>query len=75
MPLDHEKLKSLRNAAGLTQQQAAEACEMGGRQAWNDYESGRKPSPNLSTLEKFADLFKVDVCDLLVRPAKGKRLK
>ena len=62
--LDLDKLKKLRNKRGLSQQQAAEAAGIGGRQRWNDMESGRR-GIGLETLDKIAQALGVKAKDLL----------
>ena len=64
MPVDTDKIRSLREKLGLTQEEAARAAKMKSRQAWNNVESGRK-SPRLDTLEKMARALKVRAADLL----------
>jgi transcriptional regulator with XRE-family HTH domain len=54
MSLDTDKIKSLREKLGLTQEQAAERAGFKTRQAWNNIESGRQASIGLSTLDKIA---------------------
>ena len=68
--LDTAKLKALREKRGLTQEQAALAAglsetERSARQRWNAIESGRRPSINLTTLDKIARALGVKARDLL----------
>lgn len=66
------KLKAAREAAGLSQQQAAEASGVHNisiSQFENDVRT-----PSVATLYKLAAAYGVDVCDLLPdRPKKGKK--
>lgn len=50
---NNDKVKRLREKAGLTQEQAAERAGFTSRQAWNNVESGRQ-EPTLGTLERMA---------------------
>jgi transcriptional regulator with XRE-family HTH domain len=52
--LNIEKMKSLREKKGLSQQEAAELAGLKDRQRWNDIESGRKSTITLATLDKIA---------------------
>jgi transcriptional regulator with XRE-family HTH domain len=62
--LDLQKIRQLRDALGLTQDQAARRAGMNSRQAWNNIESGRQ-SPTLSTLARIAKALKVRPRELL----------
>jgi transcriptional regulator with XRE-family HTH domain len=62
--LDLQKIRQLRDALGLTQDQAARRAGMNSRQAWNNIESGRQ-SPTLSTLARIAKALKVRPRNLL----------
>jgi transcriptional regulator with XRE-family HTH domain len=64
MPVDTDKIKSLRLKRGWTQQQAANAAGMQSRQAWNNIETGRG-SPRLDTLERIAAALGVKTAALL----------
>lgn len=64
MPFLHWKLSELREAAGLTQAEAAKKAGMN-KSSYSDLEHGRFASPTVSTLEKVAELFGVDACDLI----------
>jgi len=63
--LDTNKLKRLRENAGLTQDQAAKLAGMPNRQRWNDIESGRKANVTLSTLDAICSALKCSAQDLL----------
>ncbi len=64
MPVDYEKIKSLREKRGWTQEDAAKAAGLGSRQAWHQVESGNHV-PRLDTLEKIALALGVKVASLL----------
>lgn len=65
MGLDFEKLKTLRDRRGLTQEEAATLAGLSGRQRWNDIESGRKVNVTIETLEAVAKAVGVKAKDLL----------
>lgn len=66
MPLDVEKVRKLREELGLTQDEAAANARLkGGRQAWNDIESGRRVNLTIDTLERIARALAVKAGDLL----------
>jgi transcriptional regulator with XRE-family HTH domain len=65
MGLDVDKIKSLREKLGLTQEAAAERAGFQSRQAWNNIESGRQAKITLQTLDKIADALGVKAKDLL----------
>ena len=65
MGLDFEKLKTLRDRRGLTQEEAATLAGLSGRQRWNDIESGRKANVTIETLEAVAKALGVKSRDLL----------
>jgi transcriptional regulator with XRE-family HTH domain len=60
------RLKELRTVQHLTQEQAAERCDLSVK-TYQFYESGLRSNPRLSTLEKLARGFGVDVSALLSR--------
>jgi DNA-binding XRE family transcriptional regulator len=62
--LDLAKLKKAREDAGLTQDQAAAAAGLSGRQAWNNIERGRV-DVTLSTLDRIAQAVGKKAKDLL----------
>lgn len=62
-----DKIRSARQARGLTLQEAIRL--MGGpgrrnRQQWHEWETGRR-TPNLSNLRRIARVLRVDPADLL----------
>lgn len=64
--LDTDKIKSLREALGLSQAAAAEKAKMGGgRQQWSNIETGAKVDIAMSTLDKIAKALKVHPSELL----------
>ena len=66
VPIDIVKLKTLRESRGWTMQQAAEAANLsGGRQSWNDVESGRRPNPTVDTALRIARALGVKIDDLV----------
>ncbi|MGE5611211.1 MAG: helix-turn-helix domain-containing protein [Bacillota bacterium] len=63
--LDVEKIRELREKAGLTQQQAAELAKLKSRQHWNEIESGRQTNITMDTLERIASALGVKAKGLL----------
>lgn len=57
------RLKQLRLARGLTQEECAERCAIPYK-VFQHLEAGRRPNPRLSTLEKLAKGVGVSVYDL-----------
>jgi transcriptional regulator with XRE-family HTH domain len=62
--LDAKKLRKAREAAGLTQEDAARRARVGSRQRWNDIEHGRR-NISLDTLDRIAAALGVSAKDLL----------
>jgi transcriptional regulator with XRE-family HTH domain len=62
MPVSPEKIKQRRGS--YRQAEIAPRAEMSAQQ-WNDIESGRKPDPRVSTLERMAQAMGCKVDDLL----------
>ena len=65
MPLDTEKIRKLRERAGLSQAEAAERAGFTTRQRWHQIESGAVPNIELDTLERVAKAVGVKARDLL----------
>lgn len=65
VPLDHAKIKALREQLGLSQEEAAQRAGLKTRQAWNNIESGSRPNLQLHTLERIAKALGVKARDLL----------
>jgi DNA-binding XRE family transcriptional regulator len=64
--LDTEKLRSAREKAGLTQEQAAQKSGIGRtRQKWSDLENGERTNITLNTLDRIAAALGVKAKDLL----------
>ena len=63
MPAINENLKLLRQANGMTQADVADIISVT-RQTISSYESGRT-QPDLETLKRFAEVYKVDLYDVL----------
>jgi transcriptional regulator with XRE-family HTH domain len=63
--LDTERIKSLREGAGLTMQQAAVKAGENRRQWWNNIESGIQTNIQLDTLNKIAAALGVPAKELL----------
>lgn len=76
--LDRQKMKALRDAAELTQAQAAAAAGMT-LTRWNDIESGGRDNVTLDTLGRIADALGCNSQDLLTappeKPARRTRAK
>jgi transcriptional regulator with XRE-family HTH domain len=64
MGIDYGKIRALRERLKLSQDEAALAAGFKSRQAWNNYECGRKV-PRVVTLEKIAAALGVKAKDLL----------
>ena len=64
VPLDLAKIRRLREAKGLSVQQAAEAVGLT-RFGWYQVESGRRADPSVSTLQKIARALDVGLDDLV----------
>ncbi len=62
--VDTAKIKRLREAAALTQEEAATRAGFTSRQAWNNIESGRQ-MPTIPTLNRVAKALGVKARDLL----------
>ncbi len=69
MPIDLNKLRSLRTESGLTQTQLGEAAEMP-QSSIARLEAGKKSDIRVSTLENLAKALKVQPEELLLRPKK-----
>jgi transcriptional regulator with XRE-family HTH domain len=65
VPLDYAKIKRLREQLGMTQEEAAQRAGLGNRQAWNHFETGRRPDIRLTQLERIAAALGVKARDLL----------
>jgi transcriptional regulator with XRE-family HTH domain len=65
MPLDTEKIRTLREKLGISQQDAADRAGLGTRQRWSNLEAGRFPNIELVTLERIAKALGVKARDLL----------
>lgn len=62
--LDGSKLRKAREAAGLTQEQAATRAGLSGKVVWYQIESGRR-QPSMATLVDIAKALKVKPAQLL----------
>ena len=65
MSLDIEKLKSLRERKGLTQEQCAQAAGFTSRQHWGNIESGRNANVTIEMLDRIAKALGVSAKSLL----------
>jgi len=63
--LHTEKLKQLRERAGLSQEDAAVRAGLKSKQAWWNIESGQQSNITLETLDKIAGALKCKAKDLL----------
>lgn len=61
MPFNYQAIKPRREKLGLTQQECADAAGLPNAQKWSNYETGRVPDPQLSTLEAIAKALKWSV--------------
>lgn len=65
MSVNYTYIEELRMKAGMTQEEAARKCGVGGgRQGWANVVAGRRDIP-VSLLETIAKAFKVRAADLL----------
>jgi transcriptional regulator with XRE-family HTH domain len=62
---NHHFLRERRLALKLTQAQCAKEAGFPNLQKWSNYENGRIPDPQLSTLEAIARTLKCSVQDLI----------
>ena len=69
-----KRLKQLRKAHGLTQEQFAE-CAGISYKYFQAIETGRKPDLRLSTLERLADAYGIEVWQLICPEMPQTRLK
>lgn len=65
MPLDTDKIKRLREAAGLTQEEAAKRAGLRSRQHWYKIETDDGANVTLETLEKVARALKTKAKELI----------
>ena len=65
----NEKIRLIREAKGLTQEQVAEKLEMSSN-AYGNIERGEN-DPKLSKLEKIAEIFEISLSDLVDLTDKG----
>jgi len=65
----NEKIRLIREAKGLTQEQVAEKLEMSSN-AYGNIERGEN-DPKLSKLEKIAEIFEISLSDLVDLSEKG----
>lgn len=70
--LDFGKIRTLREAAGLNQEQAAKKAGIGSKSRWADIESGARANITIDTLDRIAAALDVEPADLLVK-VKAKR--
>ena len=77
VPVNATKIKRLRLAKGLTQDQAATAAGMSGKQHWNNVESGRQAAKSVSVdlLERIAKTLGVKPAELLAESPPPKPRK
>jgi transcriptional regulator with XRE-family HTH domain len=72
--LFQERLRQLRKDRGWTQEQAAEQCGIGYK-LYQLYELGIKQNPGLTSLEKLAAGFGLEICELLTPTLPQNRHK
>lgn len=65
-------VRRLRLAAGMTQEQLAEAAGLGGRQKAVSLIEGGRVKPDQETIEALADAFGVDPVELLAEPTSSE---
>lgn len=71
MSINREKIKSLREAAGLTLAEAAQRAGWKGRQHWHAIESGQRLDPPFTAAQRIAAVLGVSL-DELATPLKEK---
>lgn len=71
--LDTAKMEARREELGLTQEQAAAAAGMSGKQQWWNVVRGGKSNVTLDVLANIAAALELDPCDLLLRDRTGGR--
>ncbi|MEM9753107.1 MAG: helix-turn-helix transcriptional regulator [Planctomycetota bacterium] len=74
VPIDFERVRTLREAAGLSVAEAARRAGMKHRQQWWLIENARKLDPTVSTLQRIAAVLDVEPADLLT-PLEGDEWK
>lgn len=67
--LDLTKIRTLRTKRGWSFDTAAEQAGLASRNVWYMVESGRRPDPAFSTVEKIAKALGVSVDALTVKPS------
>ncbi len=67
--LDTDFMEAARRRIGLTQEEAARAAGLRGKQVWNDIVNGRRANITLATLDAIAQALQCDPRDL-IRPEK-----
>jgi transcriptional regulator with XRE-family HTH domain len=72
--LFQERLRQLRKERGWTQEQTAEQCGIGYK-LYQLYELGIKQNPGLTSLEKLAAGFGLEICELLTPTLPQNRRK
>lgn len=65
IPIDANKIKSLRTSLGLSQVQAAKLARLSSSQIWSDVEKGRRSNLTIETLDRIAAALGVKAKDLL----------
>lgn len=65
MPLNHDYIRARRLHLKLTQAECAAEAGMPNAQKWSNYETGKIPDPQLSTLEAIAKALRCKVAKLL----------
>lgn len=65
MPINLKRMKQLREALGLSMEQASAKAGLTGRQHWHQIESGRSDDIRISTLERIASALGVTAKELL----------
>jgi transcriptional regulator with XRE-family HTH domain len=63
--LDTDKIRTLREGRGLSQEEAATLAGLSGRARWSEVESGRLVNITMETLEKMAKALGVKAKELL----------
>lgn len=63
--IDIKKIKLLREALGMTQQEAATKSGLKSRQHWNNVEAGQRTNLTIDSLEKIAKALGVKAFELM----------
>ena len=75
MPVDRQKIASLRRAQMLTMEEAAKRAGLGTRQRWYSVEAGQRENVLADTLYAVAQALGVTMDELMIQHADGGNSK